>query len=101
MFSLRALSSTLIVLLACGVAVAQHEGGGGATSAANFPDSGRGGSAELVALRSGPAPRRTGPLFSVTRDKEPRGASLLKLTVRTTRSRHNIKLQLKPIARLI
>ena len=63
MFSLRALSSTLMVLLTCGVAVAQHEVGGGSTSgSATSTDSGRGGS---VRIRRAPAravaPRRTRP----------------------------------------
>src|SRR5687768_18546445 len=63
MFSLRALSSTFIVLLTCGVAVAQHEVGGGSTSgSATSTDSGRGGS---VRIRRAPAravaPRRTRP----------------------------------------
>lgn len=62
MFSLRALSSTLIVLLTCGVAVAQHEVGGGSTSgSATSTDSGRGS----VKIRRAPAravaPRRTRP----------------------------------------
>src|SRR5688572_32442564 len=72
MFSLRALSSTLMVLLTCGVAVAQHEVGGGSTSgSATSTDSGRGGS---VRVRRAPAravaPRRTRPAVRAVTDRK-------------------------------
>jgi tetratricopeptide (TPR) repeat protein len=64
MFSLRALSSTLLVLLMCGFALAQHEIGGGATSGSATSDSGRGGSVRV----------RRAPTRPVTTPRRPRPA---------------------------